>query len=161
MGTVKIGDTQEVKGMEVSAYYMPSVDCVPNGFQLPAHSSDIYLAVDVRALKDNPNGFANNVWVPYLDVSFEISKSGQAQTVRGTFLPVFSCDGPAYGDNVRLFGNGKYNLTLVVSPPSDTHIRPVLRNVDKKTGVPNKGEHWFEPFGVHLEFVYQGTGKAE
>ena len=68
-------------------------------------------------------------------------------------MPMVASDGPHYGDNVKLAGQGKYKLILHVSPPGTTgHFG---RHVDKETGV----AAWFQPFDASYEFIYAGTGK--
>ena len=62
-------------------------------------------------------------------------------------------DGPHYGDNVKLLGPGKYQLTFTVLPPSG-HAS-LGRHTDKETGV----EPWFERCELQYEFVYAGIGK--
>lgn len=91
-----------------------------------AAASDIHLEADIRATKDNRNGFAEGDWMPSLSVSFEVTKlEGEAATgpkVMGTLMPMVANDGPHYGDNVKLSGPGRYRLKLTVAPPAPTGI---------------------------------------
>ncbi|MCY1372371.1 Fe2+ transport protein [compost metagenome] len=62
-------------------------------------------------------------------------------------------DGPHYGDNVKLLGPGKYQLTFTVLPPGGHGS--LGRHTDKETGV----APWFERCELHYEFIYAGIGK--
>ncbi|MFA7438697.1 iron transporter, partial [Castellaniella sp.] len=59
------------------------------------------------------------------------------------------------GDNVKLEGPGKYQLTLVIGSPATAANHLFGRHVDKETGV----APWFETFEVQRDFVFAGTGK--
>ena len=38
-----------------------------------AKDSDVHLEADIKAAKDNKNGFAEGDWMPYLVVTYELS----------------------------------------------------------------------------------------
>jgi uncharacterized protein involved in high-affinity Fe2+ transport len=113
----------------------------------------VHLEADIKAAKDNKNGYAQGDWVGYLGVSYELTKDGNTHVLKGELMPMVANDGPHYGDNVKLLGPGKYKLKLSVTPPGmNSHFG---RHVDKETGV----APWFEPFTAEYEFTYAGTGK--
>ena len=112
------------------------------------------LEADIKATKDNKNGFAKGDWVPYLSIEFVLTKDGK-EVAKGPFMPMVANDGPHYGDNVKLAGNGKYELTLKVASPAANPHAHFGRHVDKETGV----GPWFAPFELKYDFVYTGTGK--
>jgi uncharacterized protein involved in high-affinity Fe2+ transport len=148
-----IGKPQEREGMEIGAVYLQPIEMEPAGMMTPAAESDVHLESDIKAKKDNKNGFAEGDWIPYLSVTYELSKSGSTDVKKGDFMPMVANDGPHYGDNVKMMGPGKYTLKLTISPPGmHTHFG---RHVDKETGV----GPWFKPFTVDYEFTYAGTGK--
>ncbi len=150
-----IGKPQTVAGMEIAAVYLQPIEMEPEGMMRPARDSDVHMEADIKAAKDNPNGFAEGDWMPYLVVTYALTRLDGGETQRGDFMPMVANDGPHYGDNVKLDGPGRYMLTLVVSPPSANAHAHFGRHVDKETGV----GPWFEPITVHYEFVYAGTGK--
>lgn len=150
-----IGKPKTGSGMEVAAVYLQPIEMEPAGMMRPAAQSDIHLEADIHATKDNPNGFADGEWMPYLLVRYELSKSDGGQVVKGELMPMVANDGPHYGDNVGLAGPGKYKLTLTIAPPSANPHVSFGRHVDKETGV----GPWFKPFTVDFEFVFAGTGK--
>lgn len=150
-----IGKPQTGGGMEVAAVYLQPIEMEPAGMMRPAAQSDIHLEADIHATKDNPNGFADGEWMPYLVVRYELSKSDGGQVIKGDLMPMVANDGPHYGDNVRLMGPGKYKLSLTIAPPSANPHVPFGRHVDKETGV----GPWFKPFTANFEFVFAGTGK--
>jgi len=147
------GNPQTVAGMEVGAVYLQPIEMDPPGMMKPAAGTDIHLEADVHATGDNPNGFAEGDWIPDLAISYDLQSEDGSFKTSGTFMPMVASDGPHYGDNVKLAGEGKYKLTFHISPPgTDSHFG---RHVDKETGV----APWFAPFDVGYEFVYAGTGK--
>jgi uncharacterized protein involved in high-affinity Fe2+ transport len=150
-----VGKPQEQAGMEIGAVYLQPIEMDPPDVMRPAKDSDIHLEADIKALKNNPNGFAQGDWIPYLVISFVLTKLDDNQIVKGDFMPMVANDGPHYGDNVKLFGPGKYKLTLKIEPPTANPHAHFGRHVDKETGV----GPWFAPFSLDYEFVYAGVGK--
>ena len=150
-----IGKPQQRAGMELGAVYLQPVKMEPDGMMLAAKEADIHLEADIHATKNNPNGFAEGDWIPYLMISFELQKEGSKTVRKGQFMPMVASDGPHYGDNVKLEGPGKYKLKYLISPPSMNPHAHFGRHVDKETGV----GAWFQPFELNYEFVYAGTGK--
>lgn len=149
-----VGKPVVKNGMEIAAVYLQPVRMEPDGMMRKAEDSDVHLEADIKAAKNNPNGFAEGDWMPYLSVQYELSKQG-GETQSGEFMPMVASDGPHYGDNVKLQGPGKYTLTLTISPPGANPHAHFGRHTDKETGV----GAWFKPFTVEYEFVYAGTGK--
>ena len=149
-----IGEEKQDGGMTIGAVYLQPIEMEPEGMMRAAADSDVHLEADVHAAKGNPNGFAEGDWIPYLVVTYELTKEG-GKTQKGDLMPMVASDGPHYGDNVKLQGPGKYKMTLTVAPPSANPHAMFGRHVDKETGV----GPWFAPFTVDYEFVYAGTGK--
>jgi uncharacterized protein involved in high-affinity Fe2+ transport len=149
-----VGKAQSVSGMEIGAVYLQPIEMEPPGMMRDAKESDVHLEADIKAEKGNTNGFAQGDWVPYLSVTYALSKEGDSQTRQGDFMPMVASDGPHYGDNVKLMGPGKYKLVLHISPPGSGHSH-FGRHVDKETGV----GPWFKPFDVEYDFTFAGTGK--
>ena len=148
-----IGKPQQREGLEVSMVYLQPVTMEPAGMMREARASDIHIEADVKALSDNKQGFAEGTFVPYLVVRYEIRKSGGAEVLRGDLMPMVASDGPHYGDNVKLSGPGKYQVSVSVAPP-DMHSH-FGRHVDKETGV----APWFAAFKLDYDFTFAGTGK--
>ena len=148
-----IGKPVSQNGLEISAVYLQPIEMDPPGMMRAAAESDVHLETDIKATKDNKNGMADGDWVPFLNVKYELTKIDSGQNVSGELMKMVANDGPHYGDNVKLFGPGKYRLKVTISPPgAHDHFG---RHVDKETGV---GE-WSKPFDVTQEFVFAGTGK--
>jgi len=150
-GEIPIGEPIEKNGMQISAVYLQAVLMDPD-MPHTTGPADIHLEADVRALKNNPNGFAVGEWVPALQVSYHLTKQGSTWSQTGTLMPMVANDGPHYGENVKLNGPGKYRLVFNLKPPPYSGF---VRHVDKETGVGK----WWEPFSVNWEFTYIGTGK--
>lgn len=148
-----IGKPQECGGMEIAAVYLQPIEMEPAGMMKPAKDSDVHLEADIKALEDNKNGFQEGSWVPYLSISYVLTKEGSKDKVEGAFHPMVANDGPHYGDNVKLLGPGKYNLKLTILPPSKESM--FGRHTDKETGV----APWFTQCQASYDFVYAGIGK--
>ena len=146
-----IGKPKTEAGMVISAVYLQPIKMDPPGMMRPAAKSDVHLESDIYAAKSNPNGFAQDDWIPYLRVAYQVAKEGDPNVLKGKFMPMVANDGPHYGDNAKLMGPGKYTLTLSIAPPG----KDFGRHVDKETGV----GPWFKPFKVSFHFVFAGVGK--
>src|SRR5579859_8208716 len=115
-----IGKQQIQGGMEIGAVYLQPITMDPEGMMRKASDSDIHLEADIHAVKNNPTGFAEGDWMPYLQVRYELTKAGSNQTQKGDMMAMVRSEGPHYGDNVKLQGPGKYHLKLVVDAPMQT-----------------------------------------
>ncbi|MEX6503681.1 iron transporter [Pseudomonas zhanjiangensis] len=149
-----IGEPQHCAGLEVGAVYLQPIEMDPPGMMRPAADSDVHLEADISALQDNRNGFQEGSFVPYLNVAFEVRKLGSDQQLSGGLHAMVANDGPHYGDNLKLFGPGKYQLTFRILPPAGDHAL-FGRHTDKETGV----APWFERCELHYQFTYAGIGK--
>ncbi len=148
-----IGKPVTQSAMEVSSVYLQPIEMDPPGMMRAAPDSDIHLESDIKATAGNTNGFSDGEWVPALDVHYKLVKIDSGQAASGPLMAMVANDGPHYGDNVKLFGPGKYRLILDIAPPGpEQHFG---RHVDKETGV----APWFKPFEVTQEFTFAGTGK--
>ncbi|MGE5768028.1 MAG: iron transporter [Bacteroidota bacterium] len=150
-----IGEPVVAAAMEVAAVFLQPVEMDPPGMMLEASQADIHLEADIQALAGNPHGFAEGAWVPYLQIHYELTKTGSEERRHGHLMPMVASDGPHYGDNVKLMGAGSYHLRLTVAPPSADPQGHFGRHTDKETGV----APWFEPFTADYDFVFAGTGK--
>ncbi|MDP6167012.1 MAG: iron transporter, partial [Gammaproteobacteria bacterium] len=85
-GEFPIGDPVEINGMEVAAVYLQPTKMVPMlpGMMAP---TDIHLEADIHALQGNNNGFGEGEWMPYLQVSYLITKQDSNWSTYGTFMP--------------------------------------------------------------------------
>ncbi len=150
-----IGKQQIQGGMEIGAVYLQPITMEPEGMMRRASDSDIHLEADIHAVKNNPTGFAEGDWMPYLQVRYELSKPGSSYVQKGDLMSMVANDGPHYGDNVKLAGPGKYHLKLIVEAPMQTGHMAFGRHVDKETGV----GPWFKPVTLEYDFPFAGIGK--
>jgi hypothetical protein len=150
-----VGEPVLKNGMEVAAVYLQPTKMEPEGMMRKAEESDIHLEADIHALKDNPNGFEEAAWIPYLQIRYEITKKGSQESIKGEMMPMVASDGPHYGDNVKLQGPGNYHLTLTVIAPNQNPHAHFGRHIDKETGV----GPWFETFQADYDFTFVGVGK--
>lgn len=148
----RIGDKPIVEhGMIVSVVYLQSVHMASEMTGMD-QLSDIHLEANIHADKGNAQGFPPGAWIPYLTITYLITKQGSDWSVSGRFRPMTANNGPHYGANARLDGPGKYHLSFrILPPPSDA----LMLHADKETGV----AEWWKPFTVAWDFVYVGVGK--
>ncbi|MDY0249549.1 MAG: iron transporter [Pseudomonas sp.] len=146
-------------GMEIAGVYLQPVS-MDNGsghtHHMPAVDADIHLEADIHATENNPNGFAEGDWMPYLSITYQLQKlDGKSAIQEGSFMPMVASDGTHYGENVKMQGPGKYRVTYTIAPPSQNPQVDFGRHIDKETGV----AEWWETFTVSWDFVYAGIGK--
>jgi len=148
-GDVTIGSVEQ-HGMEINAVYIQPVLMQP---MMPGMvAGDIHLEADIHATKDNQHGFAQGAWIPYLTISYVISKADNSWSSQGTFMPMSAADGPHYAQNIKLDGVGKYKVSYHIAPPPRSGY---FRHTDKETGVGK----WWAPIDLSWEFTYLGYGK--
>ncbi|GAW91993.1 iron transporter [Calderihabitans maritimus] len=145
-----VGDPQEVEGMEIAAVYFQPAAMEPEAQAgLKPEEADIHLEADIRALKENPNGFGFGEFIPYLTVHYELKNLDTGEERKGTFMPMNAADGPHYGANVKMLGAGKYRLKYIIESPVKQGL--VLHS-DSETGV--EGRLWNKPIEVEWTFDY-------
>src|SRR3990167_10720 len=164
-----IGEPQRCGGLEVGAVYLQPIEIDPPGMMRPAAESDVHLEADISALENNPNGFQEGSFVPYLNIAFVLRKEGSDEELKGDFHamapndcphysdkphPMATSDGPHSAANLKLMGPGKYHLTYSILSPAGGHGM-FCRPTDKETGV----APWFERCDLSYEFTYAGIGK--
>ena len=149
-GDVEIG-TVNKNGMEIVAVYIQPVTMKP---MLPGMmaQSDIHLEADIHALKNSNHGFPEGAWVPYLGITYNLTKKGSSWSKTGTLMPMAASDGPHYASNIKLDGPGKYHLVYHITPPPYNSFH---RHTDKETGIAK----WWVPFDLEWDFAYVGVGK--
>ena len=151
-----IGEPQQCAGMEVGAVYLQPISMDPPGMMRAAAESDVHMEADISALENNAHGFQEGSFVPYLNISYRLQKTGSEQVLEGDFHAMVANDGPHYGDNLKLMGPGKYQLTYFVSAPGQqAHGEHFGRHTDKETGV----APWFERCELNYSFTFAGIGK--
>jgi len=143
-----IGDEKEMEGLKIAAVYFQPVEMEP-AMGLPPEKADIHLEADISATPDNKTGFGIGEWVPYLTVKYKLKNLTTGQATEGNFMPMNASDGPHYGDNVKMLGAGKYELTFIIESPEKQHY---MLHTDKETGV--EGRFWQKPLEVKWEFDF-------
>jgi len=146
-----IGKPVTQNGLKIAAVYIQPTKMEP---MLPGmmEITDIHLEADISVTKDNPNGFNEGSWMPYLQITYLIRKAGSDWATLGNLMPMVASDGPHYANNIKLSGPGKYKLTYHIVPPP---INGFYRHTDKETGTGK----WWAPFDLSWEFIYLGAGK--
>ena len=151
-GELPAGEPLEKHGMQITGVYLQPVQMEPVMADQDPKRTDIHLEADIKATADNKNGFGEDDWVPFLRVSYTLTKKGSAWRASGDLHSMVANDGPHYGANVKLDGSGEYALVFRISPP-DGHA--FMRHTDKETGV----AAWWPAFEYTGGFKFVGTGK--
>ena len=113
----------------------------------------ILLVADVHAGKDEVHGFAEHAFIPYLSISYALTKE-DAPTFKqaGLLFPIADKSGPHYAASAEMAGPGTYHLTCIISPPS---AHGMMRRTDKAGGVPD----WWKPSTASWIFNYPTSAK--
>ncbi|GAB3678821.1 iron transporter [Salinisphaera aquimarina] len=146
-----IGKPIQKNDLIIAAVYLQPVHMTP---MMPGMDDqyDAHIEADIHADKDEPHGFYPGDWIPYLTVSYHITKVDSDWETFGEFMPMVANDGAHYGANVKFDGPGKYRVSYKILPPPYAGF---ARHTDKETGVPA----WWKPMTVSWEFAYVGVGK--
>jgi uncharacterized protein involved in high-affinity Fe2+ transport len=148
-----IGDKPIHKnGMMIGAVYLQPVHMAPKLPGMNGALADVHLEADIHADKNNPQGFEAGAWIPYLTVTYRVTKKDSDWGTFGHFMLMVADDGPHYGANVKLDGPGKYHLSYRILPPPYAGF---FRHTDRETGVAK----WWKPFSVSWHFTFVGVGK--
>ena len=112
--------------LNVSAVYFQPVPMTDGS---TIEGKDIHLEADIHALANN-FGYGIGDWVGYLTVSYKITDDADAVVAEGTFMPMAASDGPHYGANIAMPGQGTYTLELTIQSPGESF----LLHTDAETG---------------------------
>jgi uncharacterized protein involved in high-affinity Fe2+ transport len=144
-----IGDTLELGPLEVAAVYFQPVDMEPASGSLPASEADMHIEADIAAAEGNDLGYGVGDFVPWLKVSYTITRDDGTVASEGNFLPMSASDGPHYGANIKLGEAGDYKVKFTIESPEG---QGYLLHVDPTTGVP--GRFWTTPLVAEWDFPY-------
>lgn len=142
-----IGGPVHAHDMEIAAAYLVGIEMAPMTPGMPMGPDVVHLETDVHATADNVWGFPDDAWIPYLTITYHLTKSGTDWRADGTMLAMTAKDGPHYANNVKMDGPGTYTVTLRYESPETNGFR---RHVDQETGVPG----WWQPFTERFTFKY-------
>lgn|GEM_PF-110073 len=143
-----IGDQVEKNQIQIAAVWLPAI--LMDGMTDPGSADMIHLEADIHATENNPNGFAQDEFVPYLKVKYEIFPKGSDKAIQGgEMIPMVAGDGLHYGASLVMPKAGEYRLVYQIEPPSAGGLG---RHSDAATGV----APWWEPFEVSFDWEYEG-----
>lgn len=139
---VPIFEDVEKEFLNLTAVYFQAVD-MTGGYK--AEDYDCHLELDVKALK-NGLGYGTGDWVPYLTVNYEVTKNDtKAKVSEGTFMPMAASDGPHYGANIKMDGDGLYTVKFTVKfPDSSTYLIHTDETGPESHSFPNAIEYTYD-----------------
>ncbi|HTQ70090.1 MAG TPA: iron transporter [Acidocella sp.] len=146
-----IGGPDDQDDMEIVTSYLLGVEMDPMPPHMPMGGDVIHLEVDLHATANNRWGYADQSWIPYVTISYVLSKEGTDWTAKGKLLPMSANDGPHYADSLAMDGPGKYKVIYTFQPPS---VNGYYRHTDAATGIPA----WWQPFTETFSFTYPVKG---
>ena len=148
-----VGEPVVKEGMQIVPNYLTGVEMSPMPAGMAMGKDAVHLEADVHATNAEAHGFSEDAWIPYLTISYVLTKDG-APTYKksGLLLPMTAKDGPHYANNLDMAGPGTYHLTYIISPPSSHGF---IRHVDKASGVPD----WWKPITTSWTFAYPSKTK--
>jgi periplasmic iron binding protein len=116
-------------------------------------AESVFLVAEIHATKDEAHGFAEHAFIPYLSISYALTKEGASTFKKaGLLYPIAAKNGPHYAAAAEMAGPGTYHLTYIISPPS---AHGMMRQTDKAGGVPD----WWKPITASWTFAYPGQNK--
>lgn len=139
---VPIFEDVEQEFLNLTAVYFQAVD-MTGGYK--AEDYDCHLELDVKALQ-NGLGYGTGDWVPYLTVNYEVTKNDTKKKVsEGTFMPMAASDGPHYGANIKMDGDGLYTVKFTVKfPDSSTYLIHTDETGPETHAFPNAIEYTYD-----------------
>ena len=143
-----LGEAVHREGLVIAAQAETGITLDRMPGMMAGGPDSIFLVADIRAGKDETHGFAEHSFIPYLSISYSLTKDG-APTFKqaGLLYPATGKTGPRYGGGAQLAGPGTYHVTYLISPPS---TRGLYRQTDKSGGVPD----WWKPLSVSWSFSW-------
>jgi len=142
-----IGGPVHAHDMEIAANYLVGVEMAPMPPGMAMGPQAIHLETDVHATADNVWGFADGSWIPYLKITYTLTKEGSSWHASGQMLAMTAKDGAHYANNVEMDGPGRYTVKLHYESPETNGF---LRHTDEETGVPK----WWDAFDESFTFQY-------
>ena len=121
--------------LNLNAVYFQPVD-MTGGYNHEDY--DCHLELDVSAL-ENGYGYGTGDWVPYLSVDYSVTKKGDTTAcASGSFMAMAASDGPHYGQNIKLKGDGIYSVTFTIKfPDTSTYVIHTDETGPEKHTFPN------------------------
>lgn len=146
-----IGGPDYQDSMEIVTSYLLGIEMDPMPSDMPMGLDTIHLEVDLHATANNPWGYEDQFWIPYVTITYVLTKEGTGWSHSGKLLPMSADDGPHYADSLAMDGPGKYLVTYGFEPPS---VNGYYRHTDAATGIPS----WWKPFTETFSFTYPVKG---
>jgi len=146
-----IGGPDHQDDMEIVTSYLLGIEMDPMPPHMPMGGDSIHLEVDLHATANNRWGYPDQSWIPYLTITYVLTKEGTDWTAKGTLLPMSATDGPHYANSLAMDGPGKYKVIYTFEPPS---VNGYYRHTDAATGIPA----WWKPFTETFSFTYPVKG---
>ena len=147
-----IGDEVEQNHVRIAAVWLPAM--AMDNMPPDAGLHPIHIEADVKALANNPNGFAKDEKVDYLKVAYKlVPAAGGDAVAQGELTPMMARDGFHYGATIAMPAPGSYRLVYDIQPPSAGGLG---RHSDAATGV----APWWAPFQATFDWTVDADTTA-
>ena len=144
-----VGEPVVKQGLQIVPNYLTGVEMNAHVPGMEMGPDAIHLEADVHAAQNEAHGLAEDTWIPYITIKYDLTKKDSAFHKTGALAAMVAKDGLHYANGVRMAGKGVYHLTYVISPPT------LYRHVDKATGVPD----WWKPIKADWTFDFPSKTK--
>ena len=143
-----IGGPVTAEHLEIASSYLVGIEMAPMPKGMVMGNDVVHLETDVHAKEDNPWGFPADAWIPYMKISYVLTKDGTSWSAKGELAAMTAKDGPHYAQNVKMDGPGRYKVVLTYASPEANGF---LHHVDAESGTPG---FWKKPFSETFDFDY-------
>jgi len=144
-----VGEPVVKEHLQIVPNYLTGVEMNKPTPGMEMGPDSIHLECDVHAAAGETHGLAEDTWIPYVAISYDLTKKGSPFHKSGRLYAMVAKDGLHYANGVKMAGPGQYHLTYVISPPE------LYRHVDKASGVPD----WWKPIKAEWTFQYPSKTK--
>src|SRR5580698_10626029 len=71
-----VGEPVVKEGMQIVPNYLTGVEMSPMPSGMAMGKGSVHLEADVHATKDESHGFSEDAWIPYLSITYLLTKDG-------------------------------------------------------------------------------------
>src|SRR5581483_7877157 len=94
-----VGEPVVKEGMQFVPNYLTGIEMDRHAPGMAMDPNAIHFEIDIHATKDEKHGFAEDAWIPYLNVNLRLEKVGGVYKDEKRLVPMTAGDGPHYANN--------------------------------------------------------------
>ena len=97
-----IGEPVVKEGLQIVPNYLTGVEMNAHVPGMEMGPKSVHLEADVHAAKDETHGLAEDTWIPYITIKYDLTKKGSAYHKTGTLAAMVAKDGLHYANGVNM-----------------------------------------------------------